>query len=68
MSTKVRHTDIDWPQVLLSAALASATSTFLLAGEVRPNMTDLLIGIGILVGAELTANYILYSLTTRHQQ
>ena len=67
MSTKVYHWEINWPQVLLTSALASAVSTFLIAGDVPPNMSDLMIGLGILAGAELAASYLLFSLATRHK-
>lgn len=67
MSTKVFHFDINWPQVLLSSALASAASTFILAGDVAPNLSDLVIGTGLLAAAEIAASYILYMLATRHK-
>ena len=67
MSTKVYHWEINWPQVLLTSALASSVSTFVLAGDVAPNLSDLVIGLGLLVAAELTASYMLFSLATRHK-
>jgi hypothetical protein len=67
MSTKVYHFEINWPQVLLSSAMASAASTFILAGDVAPNLSDLVIGTGLLAAAELAASYILFSLSTRHK-
>jgi hypothetical protein len=67
MSTKVYHWEVNWPQVLLASALASGASTFLLAGDVSPNISDLAIGMGLLVAAELSASYILFQLATRHK-
>lgn len=67
MSTRAYHLDINWPETLLSAALASGVSTFLLAGDVPPNLSDIVIGVGVLVGAQMAANFILHNLATRHK-
>lgn len=66
MSTKAHHLEIDWPQNILAAALASAVSTFILAGDIPPNLSDLAIGMGLLLASQLAASYILHSLSTRH--
>ena len=68
MSTKLQHFEINWPQVLLSSSITSALSTFVLAGDVTPNLQDIFIGMMLLVGAELAASFLLFKLQTRHKQ
>lgn len=68
MSTKVHHFEVNWPKSLLSGAIASATTTFILAGDVSPNLSDIFMGLLIIVGSEIAASYILFSLSTRHKQ
>jgi len=68
MSSKVYHFEINWAQVLLSSAMASGASAFLLSGDVPVNLSDIFIGMLLLVGAELAASYTLFRLATRHKQ